>query len=914
MSDPTNATADESEVPSLELLEPFFPAYEFEGFIARGGMGAVYKARQISLDRSVAIKILPREIGKDAVFRTSFEAEAKAMARLNHPNLISVYDFGEADGMLFIIMEYVVGKSLHDSAYGKSIDPAQAGDLVSAISRGLNHAHENGILHRDIKPGNILLDSDANPKIGDFGLALPIGDVAGADDTIYGTPGYTAPEVYEKKPASPQTDVYSVGILLYELLTGSLPDDKRTPPSVLCGCPPAFDKIVARATQASPAMRYSSAADLADDLDKAVKNIGSTPAPTSQRLNLAAPVPSFERSITPRRVVVQKKSPTLPLGYIAAAIGVIAIAAIFAMQGGGGSGRQRAENRKNAAVEASALAVGTEVAEGVPEVAPGADAIFAAGAEAAIRAANAKPSPIEPLATLKEKLAAGGRDEFPEGTESRNGSHFLLVDRPMTWVDARRFAEEHGAHLAVLPYAEDRSWFAEKFQLADAAWLGGGMGGRDRWQWLDGTRWIPVGEPAAASSSQRILTLSKTGSLAAASPDQAYHFAIQWRPEAENPATVGAELRRTAESIAADGVASASFPVGTRTYTSEDSHFYPIAKAIPWDEARQLAKAAGGYLAVPSTQAEDDWVRQSFAKDSAPDCPALLWLGGYRLKPEDPWRWLTREAWSYSGWKAQPAGGDAKQNRAILFAGADAATTGWIADDAVDGVAFGLLVEWSRPKQAAAIENFDTDTWLAEVDRKFKLRVGPDVTRYGRDKAQIIDGYVRAMKREARKRKSDSLGGFGGGFPGRGGRDRGRGGWDGWADWRGERATKTVDEAMEKVEAAGDFVVRIPEAAPSEFRDIQKDAEAEKKKLDADYQRRITSHRDLYASGLVKQSVALVKSGFAEAAASLEQRAQSSNTSNNAFLVLLGLAERSDPGPEEEGRDRPEMRRPGGED
>ena len=123
------------EAPSLELLCELLPAYEFEFLIAQGGMGAVYKARQRSLDRDVAIKILPRELGSDPLFRESFEAEAKAMARLSHHNLIRVYDYGDADGLLFTVMEYVHGSSLHHSAHGQKIDAQQAIEIVTAALR-----------------------------------------------------------------------------------------------------------------------------------------------------------------------------------------------------------------------------------------------------------------------------------------------------------------------------------------------------------------------------------------------------------------------------------------------------------------------------------------------------------------------------------------------------------------------------------------------------------------------------------------------------------------------------------------------------------------------------------------------------------------------------------------------------------
>ena len=195
MSDPSPNPA-EFVAPSLEELAPLFPAYEIEAFIAQGGMGAVYRATQRSLDRLVAIKILPREFGEDENFRASFEAEAKAMAKLNHPNLIGVYDFGDIDGMLFIVMEFVEGKALYYSVHKKAIDPLVAFEMVSTISRGLAHAHAGGIIHRDIKPANILLDLEANPKIGDFGLARPL-DQDRSGGVVFGTPGYTAPEVYK---------------------------------------------------------------------------------------------------------------------------------------------------------------------------------------------------------------------------------------------------------------------------------------------------------------------------------------------------------------------------------------------------------------------------------------------------------------------------------------------------------------------------------------------------------------------------------------------------------------------------------------------------------------------------------------------------------------------------------------------
>lgn len=277
--------------PTPEELVPLFPAYEIESFIASGGMGAVYQARRRSLDRPVAIKILPREFGADEQFRASFEAEAKAMARLNHPNLIGVYDFGDIDGMLYIIMELVHGKSLYHSAYGVAIEQKEAARLVTGICRGLTHAHQAGILHRDIKPANILLTMDAQPKIGDFGLARPVGHEHDDDEIIYGTPGYSAPEVLNHPEAVDQrTDLYAVGVLLYELLTGQLPPDPWQPPSTFAKIDPAFNNILRRATHPSPELRYADPNELGDELEDILKRLEGNVLRRSPAVPITSPL------------------------------------------------------------------------------------------------------------------------------------------------------------------------------------------------------------------------------------------------------------------------------------------------------------------------------------------------------------------------------------------------------------------------------------------------------------------------------------------------------------------------------------------------------------------------------------------------------------------------------------------------
>ncbi|MGJ8642678.1 MAG: serine/threonine protein kinase [Luteolibacter sp.] len=267
MSDQSTAAA--FVAPELEEVARLFPNYEIVQLIACGGMGAVYEATQTSLDRQVAIKILPREFSSDQAFREGFESEAKAMAKLNHPNLIGVYDFGEADGMLFIVMEYVPGNSLFASSNGNRIDPSVAISIIEAVCHGLTDAHAHGILHRDIKPSNILLDQSASPKIGDFGLARALEREIQEGEQIFGTPGYTAPEVLQPPFAIDQrADIFSVGVMLHELLTGQLPDADPRTASQICGCSFRLDAIIRKATHKDPRQRYTSCAEMAAELAK----------------------------------------------------------------------------------------------------------------------------------------------------------------------------------------------------------------------------------------------------------------------------------------------------------------------------------------------------------------------------------------------------------------------------------------------------------------------------------------------------------------------------------------------------------------------------------------------------------------------------------------------------------------------
>ncbi len=277
------------QAPNTEHLAELMPQYDIEDFIAQGGMGAVYKGRQRSLDRDVAIKILPKELG-DSEFREAFAKEAKAMARLNHPNLLSVFEFGEIDGMPYIVMEYVHGESLYGASHNQAIDSLQAVEIVKGICDGLAHAHENDIVHRDIKPSNILLTLSAKPKIGDFGLA----HAADSDQPglMMGTPGYTAPEVFQNPDlAGKVADIYSVGVILHQLLTGIDPSGCIEPPTTPTS-DNRLDAIWRKAVNLDPTQRYQTVESMAADLEKwATTKTTSTPVSGAPKPVSGAPKP-----------------------------------------------------------------------------------------------------------------------------------------------------------------------------------------------------------------------------------------------------------------------------------------------------------------------------------------------------------------------------------------------------------------------------------------------------------------------------------------------------------------------------------------------------------------------------------------------------------------------------------------------
>lgn len=267
------------EPPQASEVAALLPqgAYAVERLIGRGGMGAVYQGIQLSLKRPVAIKLMRQDQGADERFRLRFQREALLLASLDHPGIVKVIDCGEAGpDLLYIVMELVDGVNLMDVIRSGGVSEKRALDIVGQVCAALRFAHESGIVHRDIKPSNILLARDGRVRIADFGLAMPLDPAAAErEESGIGTPVYAAPEQMRADGQVDQrADLYAVGVMIYQMLTGALPRDGWKPPSQLVEVDPAWDRIVSKAMESRPDDRFSGAGAMEEMLSR-ITPVGS---------------------------------------------------------------------------------------------------------------------------------------------------------------------------------------------------------------------------------------------------------------------------------------------------------------------------------------------------------------------------------------------------------------------------------------------------------------------------------------------------------------------------------------------------------------------------------------------------------------------------------------------------------------
>ena len=641
-----------------EELQDYFPQYEILTFIAAGGMGTVYLANQKSIDRKVAIKVLPRELSANEEFSKQFRSEAKVMARVNHPNVVSLFDFGEVEGMLFIVMEFVDGKSLHHSANGAAIAPAIALEITIGLLEGIHHAHEAGILHRDIKPGNILLDSKVQPKIGDFGLARPV-EESEAGKVIYGTPGYTAPEVVRNPDTiDERSDIFSIGIILYELLVGKLPDkDNYKAPSKLQPVPKVFDRIVQQAIAPNPDLRYPNTSAFlkelkAIDVDekfaedasrkaageeaktRALKTDGAVMERSALRKSVVSAAPMSKNSSKPP--VLKQKNPiaSAPVKFSAPTGSVTKPKPgqpDFAAQA------KRAQIKKLAGLGVF-LIIGCAVLvtqlpkilasqsgeEQKPDVALTPDDPTSDKTElnpTATKPQKQQATSLIKLKRLSKNLRAGKFNILPDGTITIGNKAFFLYEEEVDWGTALVEAEKHGGYIACPTSTEISEGLINvmlSHQLKEI-WTGGGTTHDLKLSWLDGAKWR---DDSVVADKFGVVAMNDALGFEVLPPSEKKKFFIAWDLEGDQLGSGKAQLARV--SAAAKSKNLEDLPPGA--FVEDNKIFFLAASRLNKVEARNLASLHGVSLATLTSQAAYDKIverlRIVVSEDSA------VWIRG----------------------------------------------------------------------------------------------------------------------------------------------------------------------------------------------------------------------------------------------------------------------------------------------
>jgi serine/threonine protein kinase len=291
--------------PTPAELSARLPNLEVSEIIGHGGMGVVYKGRQPFLDRTVAIKVIRPDFDNDNS-QKRFVDEARALAKFAHPYIVSVYDCGKVGELYYFVMEYVPGKSLRQLIGQNSVSERDVLDFMPQIGQALQHAHESGIIHRDVKPENILVDDRKRVRLVDFGLAKlfdPMTKRSASENRVAGTLGYMAPEQFSTpESVDHRADIYSTGVVCYEMLTGEIPRESAQPPSAKAPIHLPFDPIVLRALERDRERRYQQMREMNDDVIRLTRTPEST-----IRLNqtVAAPVEKvFAAWTDPERMAV----------------------------------------------------------------------------------------------------------------------------------------------------------------------------------------------------------------------------------------------------------------------------------------------------------------------------------------------------------------------------------------------------------------------------------------------------------------------------------------------------------------------------------------------------------------------------------------------------------------------------------
>jgi eukaryotic-like serine/threonine-protein kinase len=311
--------------------------YQLLEALGKGGMAFVYRARDLMLERYVAVKILREDYTRDPAFQDRFRLEAKAAANLSHPNIVTVHDFGLDAGKVFIVMEYVPGTDLKTLIQQRGrFTPEEAMPLIIQACAGIGYAHRAGLVHCDVKPQNMLVMPDQRLKVADFGIARALASIHPGEqsDVVWGSPQYFSPEQASGAAPSPSSDVYSLGVVLYEMLTGALPFNATTatelarlhqdvlPPLLTETLPdvsPTLEQILLKVLSKEPSARYRTA----DQLGRVLLNFGNARAAPALALTPEV-APNVEKSMPP----APAETASLNIDWVSVALGLLALLAV----------------------------------------------------------------------------------------------------------------------------------------------------------------------------------------------------------------------------------------------------------------------------------------------------------------------------------------------------------------------------------------------------------------------------------------------------------------------------------------------------------------------------------------------------------------------------------------------------------
>lgn len=691
----TAGTAGKSQSwtpPTPEELQRLLPPYEVISLLGCGGMGAVYRARQLSLDRPVAIKILPPQDGGDTEFAERFKNEARSMARMNHPCIVGVYDFGEtADGQLYLVIEFIDGTDVAQMilANGK-LPPDHALAIAAHVCDALHYAHSHGVIHRDIKPANVLINREGQVKVCDFGLAKATDRAAlgiTRTNVAMGTPDFVAPEaLITGMEVDHRADLYSLGVTLYHMLTGEVPRGMFKLPSQKVGADARFDAIIRRAMESDVGDRYQSARDIRADLDQilctpmtpsesapgAPQVAGTGTTRNRPVMKQSRPVTARAKSVTassqpvlnrgtgapgsstvppgpspakgvPHKVVVQQLSAGHAASPAAIPASVPMCAGAIAPTSADydpGLSEGAIPPRKSQAVMVSAVAAGIAVMAAIGWFVLGAAKTPAASAASpsapGLKAAEAKPAPVVVIDQSPWKREA----------QANRGHRYQVFEERTSWTEAKARAEKLGGHLATIT-AKPEADFIRKNYLGGPGtqfWIGGHADDNGQWTWVTGEAWNFEEWGEHKTRGKYPYRLRASGPIS----DSCLEYV--WDESSIAPGGwANASDRSQGPARCGYLVEWDDLGVPLQTLIFRGHRYQLFPEVVGWDEAREAAEKLGGHLATLAKKEENEWVLLTFGKLLALG-NTTVFLGGIQKDEKSGWQWVTGETWSYEAW------------------------------------------------------------------------------------------------------------------------------------------------------------------------------------------------------------------------------------------------------------------------